>query len=49
MEECDKRQERLKRYEKKIDEWNRALRDLAQDLEVLRRTKDSLEVESRAI
>ncbi len=41
-EECDRRQRRLTHYEKKLDEWNRAMRDLAQDLEVLRRTKENL-------
>jgi len=34
----------MEKYVKKVDEWNRALRDVALDLEVLRRTKNNLEV-----
>jgi len=34
----------LQKYQKKVDGWNRALRDLAQDLNLLRQTKESLEV-----
>jgi len=44
ISECSKRQPLLEKYQKKLDNWNKALRDLAQDLELLRKTKETLEV-----